>query len=292
MMNADTVEIKSLPLLDRGKVRDIYEFDKEHLLLVVSDRLSAFDVVFDQPIPDKGRILNAVSHFWFEHFAQIIPNHTTIIDPRCIAEVNQSQALAQRCSIVKRAQVIPIEAIVRGYLSGSGWKEYCETGNVCGIQLPTDLKIGSQLPTAIFTPSTKAQAGLHDQNINFDECSDLIGKHTAEQIRDISLTLYRQAVVFAKQKNIIIADTKFEFGLDKNNQLMLIDEVLTPDSSRFWDANSYKPGNNPISFDKQFIRDYLENIGWDKKPPAPHLPDEIIAKTSEKYRYLQKHLLA
>ena len=277
-------DIKSLKLLNRGKVRDIYEVDAERLLIVTTDRLSAFDVVMQEPIPTKGLVLTAVSNFWFEKLKHILPNQLTGDTPESVVSAAEAAQVSGRALVVKKLKPLPIEAIVRGYLVGSGWKEYQKTGSVSGIPLPAGLREADKLPQALFTPSTKAEMGQHDENISFEETVKLIGKPMAEQVRDAAILLYKTAADYAITKGIIIADTKFEFGQDASGQLHLIDEALTPDSSRFWPADQYQPGSNPPSFDKQYVRDYLESITWDKKPPAPKLPAEVIAKTAEKYR--------
>jgi len=276
--------LKSLPRIGRGKVRDIYAVGADKLLIVVSDRLSAFDVVLPDPIPDKGRVLTEMANFWFERLAPVVPNQLTGIDPQSVvADEDEKAQLRGRSIVVKRLKPLPIEAVVRGYLIGSGWKDYQQTGAVCGIKLPAGLRQAQKLPAPIFTPATKAEEG-HDENISFAETERLIGKDLAARVREASIRLYREAADFAATKGIIIADTKFEFGLDDRGTLVLIDEVLTADSSRFWPADSYREGTSPPSFDKQYVRDYLETLDWDKTPPAPKLPAEVIAKTSEKYR--------
>ena len=276
--------IASLPRIGRGKVRDIYAVGQDKLLIVVSDRLSAFDVVLSDPIPDKGAVLTQMSNFWFEKLAHVVPNHLTGIDPESVvADEAEKAQVRGRSVVVKKLKALPIEAVVRGYLIGSGWKDYQKSGRVCGIELPKGLGQAQKLPEPIFTPATKAVEG-HDENISFDEAAKLIGRALAEQVRDVSIRLYREAADYAAGKGIIIADTKFEFGTDEQGKLVLIDEALTADSSRFWPADSYRVGISPPSFDKQFVRDYLETLDWDKTPPAPKLPPEVIAKTSEKYR--------
>ena len=277
--------LKSLKLRHRGKVRDIYEIDERHMLIVTTDRLSAFDVVLADPIPGKGAMLTAMSNFWFARTRKLIPNQVADIplaqvlkDPAERAQV-EKQAL-----VVRKLKALPIEAIVRGYLAGSGWKEYQKSGTVCGIQLPTGLKEADKLPEPIFTPSTKAAVGQHDENISFEQAAALLGRDLAEKVKQATIAIYKDCAEYALTKGIIIADTKFEFGLDEQGTLTLIDEVLTPDSSRFWPADQYKPGANPPSFDKQYVRDWLEASGWNKKAPAPKLPPEVIAKTAEKYR--------
>jgi len=277
--------IKSLPLLTRGKVRDMYGVDDKHLLIVTSDRLSAFDVILSDPIPDKGAVLNAMANFWFAKLGHIVPNHLTGIAPESV--VKGADELAQvkaRAVVVKRLKPLPIEAVVRGYIIGSGWKDYQATGRVCGIALPTGLKQAEKLPEIIFTPATKAEVGDHDENISYEETEKMIGANLAAQVRDVSIRLYKEASDYARERGIIIADTKFEFGLDDAGTLVLIDEILTADSSRFWPADQYQAGSSPPSYDKQFVRDYLETLDWNKKAPAPKLPADVIAKTSEKYR--------
>ena len=277
-------DLPDLKLINRGKVRDIYDVDDNHLLIVTSDRLSAFDVILSQPIPGKGEVLTRVANFWFERTKDLIPNHLSDLPLEKVVPDNAQRAtLGDRAIVVKKLKPLPVEAIVRGYLIGSGWKDYQKTGAVCGIKLPEGLQQADKLPEAIYTPSTKAEIGEHDENISFDKTVDLLGQELAEKVRDISLKIYTECAAYAREKGIIIADTKFEFGQDAADNLYLIDEVLTPDSSRFWPADQYQPGISPPSFDKQFVRDYLETLDWDKKPPAPELPDEIITKTAEKY---------
>ena len=277
--------INSLSLVNRGKVREIYSVDDEHLLIVTSDRISAFDVILPTPIPEKGEILTRISNFWFAKTRTIIPNHISDIPLKDVLTDPQEFAWAEHRSIVvKRLQPLPVEAIVRGYLIGSGWKDYRQTSSVCGIELPADLQLADKLPHPIFTPSTKAAMGDHDMNINFDDMCKQIGTELATKVRDTSLAIYKMAADYALEHGIIIADTKFEFGLDEQGELYLIDEVLTPDSSRFWPADTYRPGISPPSFDKQFVRDYLETLDWDKTAPGPDLPDEIVDKTANKYR--------
>ena len=275
--------IKSLPRLGKGKVRDIYAVGNDKMLIVTSDRLSAFDVVLSDPIPDKGRVLNEMANFWFGKLGHVVPNQLTGIDPASVVQKNEIGQVEGRAVVVKKLKPLPIEAVVRGYIIGSGWKDYQKTGKVCGIELPKGLSQAQKLPAPIFTPATKAEEG-HDENISFEEVVKLIGKDKAEKVRDISIRLYQEASEFAAKKGIIIADTKFEFGLDEKGDLVLIDEVLTADSSRFWPADSYQVGRSPPSFDKQYVRDYLETLDWDKTPPAPKLPADVIRKTSEKYR--------
>jgi phosphoribosylaminoimidazole-succinocarboxamide synthase len=277
-------DLKSLPLIHRGKVRDIYGVDDRHLLIVASDRLSAFDVVLPTPIPGKGRVLTAVSNFWFHKTRHIVANHLV---ERPLTEVLSDPAecaqVEGRAMLVRKVKPLPIEAIVRGYLIGSGWKDYQRSGAVCGIALPAGLRQADKLPQAIFTPSTKAAVGDHDENISFEQAAALVGEKLAGQVRDTSIRLYVEAAAYALARGIIIADTKFEFGLDDAGTLTLIDELFTPDSSRFWPADSYQPGTSPPSFDKQFVRDYLETLDWGKKPPAPALPTAVVAKTAAKY---------
>jgi len=276
--------LKSLPRLGRGKVRDIYGVGDDKMLIVVSDRLSAFDVILPDPIPEKGRVLNEMANFWFGKLGHIVPNQLTGIDPQTVVKGEDEKAQVKgRSIVVRKLKPLPIEAVVRGYIIGSGWKDYQRTGKVCGIELPKGLQQAQKLPQPIFTPATKAESG-HDENISFEEVVKLIGKDLAEKVRDISIRLYQEASEYAATRGIIIADTKFEFGTDAKGNLVLIDEVLTADSSRFWPADSYQVGMSPPSFDKQYVRDYLETLDWDKTPPAPSLPPEVIAKTSQKYR--------
>jgi len=276
--------LKSLPRLGRGKVRDIYGVGDDKMLIVVSDRLSAFDVILPDPIPEKGRVLNEMANFWFGKLGHIVPNQLTGIDPQTVVKGEDEKAQVKgRSIVVRKLKPLPIEAVVRGYIIGSGWKDYQKTGKVCGIELPKGLQQAQKLPQPIFTPATKAESG-HDENIAFEEVVKLIGKDLAEKVRDISIRLYQEASEYAATRGIIIADTKFEFGTDARGDLVLIDEVLTADSSRFWPADSYQVGISPPSFDKQYVRDYLETLDWDKTPPAPSLPPEVIAKTSQKYR--------
>jgi phosphoribosylaminoimidazole-succinocarboxamide synthase len=277
--------IKSLPLLCRGKVRDMYAVGGDHLLIVTTDRLSAFDVVLPDPIPDKGWVLNELSNFWFKKLAHIVPNHLDGVSPDTVVKGSEEKAQVKGRSVVaKKLEPLPIEAVVRGYLIGSGWKDYQKTGAVCGIPLPKGLRQADKLPQVIFTPATKAEIGAHDENISFAQVEKMIGRELAAKVRDVSIRLYCEAADFARERGIIIADTKFEFGTDPGGRLVLIDEALTADSSRFWPVDEYRPGSSPPSFDKQYVRDYLETLGWNKTPPAPRLPAEVIAKTSEKYR--------
>jgi phosphoribosylaminoimidazole-succinocarboxamide synthase len=278
-------DLSSVPFLHRGKVRDIYALDEDRLLIVQTDRLSAFDVILPTPVPGKGKVLTALSNFWFKKLGHVIPNHLTNIVPESVVKKDsEREQIAGRAFVVRRLKPLPIEAIVRGYIVGSGWKEYLKTGKVCGIPLPAGLKEAQKLPQPIFTPSTKAPIGQHDQNISFAEAEKILGKEMAAKVRDASIQLYSEAADYAAKKGIIIADTKFEFGTDKSGKLYLIDEVLTPDSSRFWPADQYQTGMSPPSFDKQFVRDWLEAQHWNKKPPAPQLPADVLEKTSEKYR--------
>ncbi|RVU85655.1 phosphoribosylaminoimidazolesuccinocarboxamide synthase [Leucothrix sargassi] len=284
-------QLKNYELIAQGKVRDIYAIDEQHMLIVTTDRLSAFDVVMDQPIQDKGKVLLEVSNFWFEKLSHVIQNHLTDIDIDELSVTDEeAEYLEGRAIVVRRLRPLPIEAIVRGYLIGSGWKDYQKTGEVCGIALPEGLKQASKLPEAIFTPSSKAEVGDHDENISYATMEQKIGPELAAQIRDASLQLYTEAAEFARERGIIIADTKFEFGLDENDQLVLIDEILTPDSSRFWPADEYAEGTSPPSFDKQFLRDYLETLDWNKQAPGPELPAEILEKTADKYREVASRL--
>ena len=274
----------SLKKIYSGKVRDLYEIDSKTMLIVATDRLSAFDVILDEPIVGKGEILTQISNFWFGNLAHVMPNHFTGQTVFDVLPEAEAQSVARRAVVAKRLMPVKIEAVVRGYLSGSGWKEYQKSGTVCGIKLPEGLREAEQLPEVIFTPSTKAEVGDHDENISFERCAEIIGKERAEEVRVKAIQLYTEAAAYAKTRGIIIADTKFEFGLDENGVLTLMDEVLTPDSSRFWAVESYQVGTNPPSFDKQFVRDWLEQSGWNKQPPAPKVPEEVLAKTVAKYR--------
>ncbi len=276
--------IRSLPFLHRGKVRDIYEVDRDKLLIVQTDRISAFDVILSEPIPEKGKILTALSSFWFDRLGHVIPNHLTGISPESVVTDGEKSEVEGRAFVVKKLKALPIEAIVRGYIVGSGWKEYKKSGTVCGIPLPQGLVEAEKLPEPIFTPSTKAPMGEHDENISFEEARRLIGAELAEKVKQAAIGLYSEAAEYALTKGIIIADTKFEFGLDEAGELYLIDEILTPDSSRFWPKDEYRPGKNPPSFDKQYVRDWLETQDWNKQAPAPALPLDVIEKTAEKYR--------
>ena len=283
--------LDNLELLARGKVRDIYAIDDAHMLIVTTDRFSAFDVVFAEPIPHKGELLTEVSNFWFARTAHLIANHLTDLDLRDYVNAEDYEMLKRRSIIVRRLRTLPVEAIVRGYVIGSGWKDYQATGAICGIELPPGLPQAAQLPEPIFTPSTKAEVGDHDINVSFDDIVAKIGADKAGQVRDKSLELYRLAADYARERGIIIADTKFEFGVDDNDEVILIDEILTPDSSRYWPADEYRVGISPPSFDKQFVRDYLETLDWDKTPPAPRLPDEIVARSQQKYQQVRDLLL-
>ncbi len=279
--------VSSLPLVHRGKVRDIYEVDENHLLIVTTDRLSAFDVVLPTPIPGKGAVLTSVSNFWFDRTRHIIANHVQLAE-RSLTDVipnaDERRPLEGRAVVVRKLKALPLEAIVRGYIIGSGWKDYTRTGAVCGIPLPAGLRLADRLEEPIFTPSSKAAVGGHDENITFENIVELVGNDLAVQIRGVSLRLYREARDFAAERGIIIADTKFEFGLENSGQLVLMDEALTPDSSRFWPADRWQPGENPPSFDKQFVRDYLETLDWDKTAPGPDLPPEIMDRSAAKYQ--------
>ena len=276
--------IADLELLGRGKVRDIYAVDEEHLLIVATDRLSAYDVVLPQPVPGKGRVLTELSAFWFRMMEDLVPNH---LADRSLASVvhdaEQRRAIEHRAVVVRRLKPLPIEAVIRGYLIGSGWRDYLETGAVCGIELPTGLAQAARLPAPLFTPATKAEVGEHDENIDFERVAAMIGDDLAMRVRDISLRIYERAAAYALERGVIIADTKFEFGLDDNGELYVIDELLTPDSSRFWPQDEYATGISPPSFDKQFVRDYLDTLDWDKTAPGPELPADVIARTAAKY---------
>lgn len=276
--------IRSLPLIARGKVRDIYAVGEDKLLLVTSDRLSAYDVILPTPIPHKGEILVGLANFWFEKLKHIVPNQLTGIDPESVVAPDERDQVRGRAIVVNKYKVLPIEAVVRGYLEGSGWAEYQQSQSVCGVKLPPGLQRASKLPEPIFTPATKAEAGEHDENINFATCEKIIGTARAHEVRDIAIKLYTTAAEFALSKDIIIADTKFEFGVDAEGKLHVIDEVLTPDSSRFWPLDTYKVGSSPESFDKQYIRNWLDSIHFNRKPPAPEVPADIAQRTSDKYR--------
>ena len=277
--------IPSLPLLARGKVRDIYGVDDQHLLIVTTDRLSAYDVVMPDPIPGKGIVLTTISNFWFRMMEDIIPNHLTgrTVDS-VISDPELQNILTRRSIVVKRLKPLPIEAVVRGYLIGSGWRDYQASGRICGIELPPGLEQAAKLPETIFTPATTAERGAHDENIAFEQVSVLLGERLASRVRKTAIAIYERAAAYALERGIIVSDTKFEFGQDDEGRLYLIDEVLTPDSSRFWPLSEYRTGISPPSFDKQFVRDYLDGLDWDKKPPGPPLPLEVIALTAEKYR--------
>jgi len=284
-------QLSSLTLRARGKVRDIYDVDDRYIVIVATDRLSAFDVVLPDPVPGKGKVLTTLSNFWFHRLQHIVPNHLSGLDvEQVVPSPEEAASLQGRAVVVRKLRALPVEAVVRGYLIGSGWKDYQRSGAVCGIELPTGLRQAGKLPAPVFTPSTKASLGAHDENIDFAGTVALLGQNLAEQMRDISLQLYSEAAEHALQRGIIIADTKFEFGLDEYGQLVLIDEALTPDSSRFWPADQYQPGVSPPSFDKQFVRDYLETLDWNKQAPGPHLPQEILLKTAEKYQEAERLL--
>lgn len=281
MSTATTLSLKKIY---SGKVRDLYEIDEKRMLMVATDRLSAFDVILNEPIPDKGKILTAISNFWFDKLKDLVPNHFTGDKVEDVVPAAELALVEGRAVVAKRLQPVAVEAIVRGYIVGSGWKEYQKSGTVCGIQLPAGLKEAAKLPQPIFTPSTKAAVGDHDENISFAQCEAVIGAELAAKVRDTAIALYSAAVEYAATRGIIIADTKFEFGLDEDGTLTLMDEALTPDSSRFWPADSYAEGSNPPSFDKQFVRDWLESTGWNKEPPAPAVPADVAQKTADKYR--------
>ncbi len=281
----------SLPLIQKGKVRDIYDIDDKRMLIVTTDRLSAFDVVFDEPIARKGAILTSVANFWFDKTAHIIPNHLTKEPLTSVLSSEEARLIEGRGIIVKKLKPLAVEAIVRGYIIGSGWKDYKNNGSVCGIGLPEGLQLAEKLPQVLYTPSTKADLGEHDMNVDFDTTIKILGEDLAEQVKDTSLKIYKFAANYALARGIIIADTKFEFGTDKNGDLVLIDEILTPDSSRFWDSNTYMAGENPDSYDKQIIRNYLETLDWDKTSPGPNLPDKIIKKTYNKYKEIKNKII-
>ena len=276
--------LRSLPLLGRGKVRDNYAVGNDQLLIVTTDRLSAFDVIMGEPIPNKGRVLNQMANFWFDKLKHIVPNHLTGVAPESVVAADEAEQVKGRGVVVKRLEPILVEAVVRGYLAGSGWKDYQATGSVCGVELPPGLQNAQKLPEPIFTPAAKAEMGHHDENITYNEMERRIGTELSATIRDISIKLYKEAADYAATRGIIIADTKFEFGLDNHGKLYLMDEALTADSSRFWPADEYQVGTNPPSFDKQFVRDWLETQPWKKEPPAPKLPDEVVTKTAAKYQ--------
>ena len=285
--------IPELPLIGRGKVRDIYSIDENHLLLVTTDRLSAYDVVMPDPVPGKGAVLTEFSLFWFRMMSDIIENQLTDLTVSdVVKDPDLQEQLSGRALVVKRLKPLPIEAVVRGYLIGSGWKDYQDTGKVCGIDLPEGLQQADKLPQTLFTPAYKAEAGAHDENISFDKVIELVGEKLATRVRDISIEIYERAAAYALQRGIIIADTKFEFGLDQQGRLYIIDEALTPDSSRFWPVDAYEVGTSPPSYDKQFVRDYLETLDWDKTAPGPELPAEILEKTAEKYREALQRMTA
>ena len=286
-----TTDLKGPKLIARGKVRDLYALDEKTLLIVTTDRISAYDVVLPTPIPGKGRVLTALSRFWFAHFADLIPNHLLDAPLEDWLAPQEAALVEGRAMIVRRVKPLPVEAIVRGYLVGSGWREYERTGAVCGIRLPKGLRLAEKLPEPIFTPSTKAEAGAHDENISFARMQDLIGAELAARVREVALEIYKQAAAYAEARGILIADTKFEFGLDEKGNLIWIDEALTPDSSRFWPRDAWRPGENPPSFDKQFVRDWLDAAGWDRKPPAPELPPAIVAQTRAKYEEALRRLV-
>lgn len=282
--------LSSLELLARGKVRDIYKVGSDRLLIVATDRISAFDVVLPNPIPQKGEVLTAISNFWFDKLQGLLPNHLTGVDPVSVVDAAEADIVRDRSVVVERLKPLPVEAVVRGYLIGSGWKDYCKTGAVSGIELPAGLELAEQLREPVFTPSTKAAVGAHDENISISEVEALIGDELAKRVADVSLKLYSEAAAYALSRGIIIADTKFEFGLDDDGQLKLIDEIFTPDSSRFWPAESYSRGTSPPSFDKQYVRDYLESLDWDKRAPGPELPAVVVQRTAEKYREALRRL--
>ncbi|AXE32637.1 phosphoribosylaminoimidazolesuccinocarboxamide synthase [Chromobacterium phragmitis] len=284
MTGLNTTNLTSLKKIYSGKVRDLYEIDGQRMLMIATDRLSAFDVILDDPIPAKGQILTAISNFWFDKLKDVVPNHLTGDQPEDVVAAEDLPQVEGRAVVAKRLKAVPIEAVVRGYLAGSGWKEYQQSGAICGVALPAGLREADQLPEPIFTPSTKAAVGDHDENISFAQCEAIVGKELAAQVRDTAILLYKTAAEYAATRGIIICDTKFEFGLDENGVLTLMDEALTPDSSRFWPADSYQPGSNPPSFDKQFVRDWLEASGWNKQAPAPAVPLEVREKTAAKYR--------
>ena len=284
--------IENLEFIGRGKVRDIYAIDDAHMLIVTTDRLSAFDVIFNEPVPDKGKLLTEVSNFWFSRTGDLIDNHLTDLDLRDYVSADDYALLAPRSILVRRLRTLPVEAVVRGYVIGSGWKDYQASGAICGIELPPGLPQAAQLAEPIFTPATKAEVGDHDINIDFDAVVERIGSRHAKRIREISIALYQHAAAYTRERGIIIADTKFEFGVDENDELVLIDEILSPDSSRYWPAEEYRTGISPPSFDKQFVRDYLETLDWNKTPPPPPLPAEIIDRTREKYQQVRDILLS
>jgi phosphoribosylaminoimidazole-succinocarboxamide synthase len=284
--------IRSLPLVGRGKVRDIYAVGDDKLLIVTTDRLSAYDVILPTPVPEKGRVLTELANFWFGRLASIVPNHLTGIDPETVVAPGEREQVRGRAIVVRKMKTLPVEAVVRGYLEGSGWKEYSEGGKVCGVPLPPGLKRASKLPEPIFTPATKAEAGHHDENISFERMAQMLGEARAKEVRDTAIRLYKAAAEYALARGIIIADTKFEFGVDASGRLHLIDEALTPDSSRFWPLSTWKEGASPESFDKQYVRNWLDAIGFERKPPAPPMPPDVAAKTSEKYQEAARRLMA
>jgi phosphoribosylaminoimidazole-succinocarboxamide synthase len=290
MKSVFETSIRSLPLVGRGKVRDIYAVGDDKLLIVTTDRLSAYDVILPTPVPEKGRVLTELANFWFERLASIVPNHLTGIDPESVVAKEERDEVRGRSIVVKRMTTLPIEAVVRGYLEGSGWKEYQESGKVCGIALPPGLKRASKLPEPIFTPATKAEAGHHDENITFEQVVAMMGEARAKEVRDTAIALYRAAAEYALSRGIIIADTKFEFGVDAAGKLHLIDEALTPDSSRFWPLDTWRVGESPESFDKQYVRNWLDSIGFARKPPAPAMPADVAQKTSGKYQEALRRL--
>jgi phosphoribosylaminoimidazole-succinocarboxamide synthase len=283
--------ITSLPLLGRGKVRDIYAVGDDKLLIVTTDRLSAYDVILPTPVPEKGRVLTELANFWFARLAAIVPNHLTGIDPESVVAPGEREQVRGRAIVVRKLSPLPVEAVVRGYLEGSGWKEYSADGKVCGVALPPGLKRASKLPEPIFTPATKAEAGHHDENIPFERMAQMVGEARAREVRDTAIKLYKAAAEYALGRGIIIADTKFEFGVDESDRLHLIDEALTPDSSRFWPLATWKEGASPESFDKQYVRNWLDGIGFERKPPAPPMPPEVAARTSEKYQEAARRLM-
>ncbi|MBE9607939.1 phosphoribosylaminoimidazolesuccinocarboxamide synthase [Chitinilyticum piscinae] len=292
MSGLTSTNLTSLKKIYSGKVRDLYEIDGQRMLMIATDRLSAFDVILAEPIPEKGKILTAISNFWFDKLKDVVPSHFTGEQPEDVVDACDRPQVAGRAVVCKRLKPVPVEAIVRGYIAGSGWKEYKQQGTVCGIQLPAGLREADKLPEPIFTPSTKAAVGDHDENISYARCEEILGAELAAKVRDTAIKLYKAASEYAATRGIIIGDTKFEFGLDADGTLCLMDEALTPDSSRFWPADQYQPGSNPPSYDKQFVRDWLESTGWDKTPPAPALPAEVAEKTAAKYREALQKLTA
>ncbi|GAA5787504.1 phosphoribosylaminoimidazole-succinocarboxamide synthase [Chitiniphilus shinanonensis] len=291
MSGLTTTQLTSLKKIYSGKVRDLYEIDADRMLMIATDRLSAFDVILAEPIPDKGKILTAISNFWFDLLKDEVPSHFTGERAEDVVSAADRPQVEGRAVVVKRLKPVPVEAIVRGYIAGSGWKEYKQQGTVCGIALPAGLQEADKLPEPIFTPSTKAAVGDHDENISYARCEEILGAELAAKVRDTAIALYRKASEYAATRGIIIGDTKFEFGLDENGTLTLMDEALTPDSSRFWPADQYRPGTNPPSYDKQFVRDWLESTGWNKTPPAPALPQDVADKTAAKYREALERLV-